>query len=391
MSNSSDEQSIYYNCSIENQIDGVDNSASERTTLEIQTNTILEKQSDYKFAVASWNIRSYLPVFIATIQQGTNTDRNLMPFSVCFEYLGNDYKTDLIWEPDVKWISQTPLPKPPSQNNGIQDLNSSPFYYYCNTYQKFVDIINTALRTSYNAFNAAHPGIHAEAPHVQYDARTGLFALIGEFDYATGANRALVYVDALLYKYLDTIRANFYGYNNVNGKDYLMTFAQYPGGSNAWSYGNHYSGATPFAQTTPPTHIIMEQESDTRYLWSNIKQILITSASINVREEYMPFRSFPQEIQQRTQNRFNQPKESVLSYIDYGYASPNTFGVGATSSLHRDIFYEPKFYKWIDLVGDAPLNNINIQAYFITEDGFKLNCQIPNKSSSNFKFVFRKR
>ena len=63
----------------------------------------------------------------------------------------------------------------------------------------------------------------------------------------------------------------------------------------------------------------------------------------------------------------------------------------ALSSTHRDIFYTPRFYKWIDLIGDSALNNINIQMFFETEDGFVLPLQIPNKASVNVKMVFRRK
>ena len=102
----------------------------------------------------------------------------------------------------------------------------------------------------------------------------------------------------------------------------------------------------------------MSQEVDSRFLWSNIKQILITSSSINVRNEYMPFIQFPQSLNEQriipNPNRqpgqpatsiindsvFNLNKKSVLSYVDYNYASPSP---SVQSSLHRDIFYKPHF------------------------------------------------
>jgi hypothetical protein len=132
----------------------------------------------------------------------------------------------------------------------------------------------------------------------------------------------------------------------------------------------------------------MEQESDCRSLWSNIKQIIITSNSINVRSEFMPQIVFPQQLNQQNTipnpnpnpliggtsiisdiNSFNLDKKSIISYIDYNYASPNE---NIQSSTHRDIFYTPRYYKWIDLIGDSALNNINIQMFFETEDGFIL-------------------
>lgn len=419
----SKKEHIYYNVRIDNQISGVSNSATNQCVYDQQTQNILNKQSDYELAVQSWSIRAKLPVFIATIKQGTNTDINSMPFSVCYTYTTGgvtfNYQTDLIWLTDEAFSATnpnrvTPLPRSPNDNNGIQDIYTSPNYYYCNSYMKFVNIINNALSTSFTNFNLAHPGIVAEQAWVQYDNRTGLFSIIGNLEYAVGlggvgTNKPFVSVDALLYKYLDSIPAEFNGYDNPFGKDYTIAFEQKDGNSNLWAKGNRYAPGIPsVTQTIPPDYIIMEQEIDCRYLWSNIKQIIITSNTINVRNEFMPQIIFPQQLAQQNQipnpnrsqggtsivaetNNFNLDRKSILSYIDYNYASPNAMAQIALSSTHRDIFYKPHFYKWIDLVGDGSLNNINIEIFFETEDGFITPLQIPNKASVNVKLAFRKK
>ena len=387
---SSDENYIYYNVRIDNPIDGVDNSTSPTCVYNKQTQNILEKQSDYQIAVDNWSVRCQLPVFIATIKQGTNTDINAMPFSVCYSYGGDDFKTDLVWTPEPASLVSTvvPLPKSPFNNNGIQDLLTNPTYYWATKYYTMVKIINTALKTSYTAFNVAHPGIHAKECWLQYDERTGLFGVVSETGYATGANKAEVFVDALLYKYLDTIQAKFHGYNQPNAKEYQIDFELKEGNFNSWALGNRYAGEVPNPATTPPAYIIMNQESDARFLWSNIKSILISSNSIGVRNTYMPFAKFPQQITNKDFTNFNQSKKSVISYVDYNYASPS---FSTQSTLHRDIFYTPKVYRWQDLISNSPLNNIHLEVQYVTEDGFILPMNLPNKASCEISLVFRKK
>jgi hypothetical protein len=162
----------------------------------------------------------------------------------------------------------------------------------------------------------------------------------------------------LLYKYIDSIPAEFNGFNQPNGADYTITFQQKLGGSNAWALGNHYAGRVVNPQTSPPSHIIMEQESDCRFLWSNIKQILIVSDSLNVRSEFMPSINFPQQLNQQSVipnpdrivggtsiigdiNRFNLDKKSVISYIDYNYASPNVDMRGQGVAFIEIFFMNP--------------------------------------------------
>ena len=392
--NPTSNEHIYFNCRIENPDYEDDNGTTDECVYQEQTQNIVEKQSDYQVAVDSWSCRASLPVFIATIKQGLNTDINALPLRVNYQYTdagGNEfnYPTELIWTPTPSNATAPALPQSPASNNGIQDLITSPTYYHCNDYQTFVQIINTAFTTSYNAFNAVHPGIHAEPCWFQYDNRTGLFAIIAETSYASTAivDRAEVQVDALLYKYMDTIQAEFYGYNSLNGGDYTIRFEQKLGGQNAWALGNHYAGKVVNTQTTPPAYIIMEQERDCRYLWNNIKNILVTTSSISVRDEYMPPLTHTKALVQ-TANRFNIDKKSILSYIDYNDNSPSQ---GTQSSLHRDIYYRARYHKWTDLLNDGSLNNINIEFFYETEDGFILPLRLPAKASANVKMVFRRK
>ena len=101
--NSSDRQHLYYNVRIDNPIDDLDNSPSENCVYNKQTGVILKQQSDYELAIQSWSIRANLPIFIATIEQGTNTNINLMPFSITFTYttggISYNYQKSLIGFP----------------------------------------------------------------------------------------------------------------------------------------------------------------------------------------------------------------------------------------------------------------------------------------------------
>ena len=389
---------IYYNLRIDNAFDGFTNETLQQAVYDKQTGAILEKQSEYEVGVESWGVRAQLPIFIAPIKQGIfnpTNNINLMPFKVCYSFttggVTTDFSTELLWTPDPKFTDtpQAP-PKPPSENNGLQDLFTNPGYYWCTKYQRFVDIINTALKSSYTDFNAAHGGIHAKECWLQYNAQTGLISMVAETSYATGANPANVFFDARLYKYIDTINAEFSQFSSLTGKDYRINFRLYEGESNGWAIGNHDAGVVPNPLTSPPAYIILEQETDSRFLWSNIKQILITSSSIAVRNTYMPFYSNPFQQQNRGYDQFNQNKKAVLSYVDYNYASPLQ-GASIMSSLSRDIYYKPKYIKWQELLSDSNLNNINVEIFYITDREQILPLNLPSDASASVNLVFRKK
>ena len=132
----------------------------------------------------------------------------------------------------------------------------------------------------------------------------------------------------------------------------------------------------------------MEQETDSRELWSNITQILVTSNSINVRDEYLPYRVKPQQISNKSFDAFNQPKRSVLSYIDY-----NTTKAATTlqSSLVRDLNYNPKYRKWIDLVSNDGLNNINIEYFYVINGQTILPLTLPVNGTADVSLLFKKK
>ena len=63
------QEHIYYNLSIQNPFDGVDNGNTDDCVYEKQTPAILNKQSDYELCVDAWQVRAKLPIVICPIQE----------------------------------------------------------------------------------------------------------------------------------------------------------------------------------------------------------------------------------------------------------------------------------------------------------------------------------
>tara|TARA_R110001599_G_scaffold1900_1_gene10015 strand:- start:1231 stop:1881 length:651 start_codon:yes stop_codon:yes gene_type:complete len=214
--------------------------------------------------------------------------------------------------------------------------------------------------------------------------------MCGVTSYATGANPAKVFVNTQLYKYIDTIPGLFYGFNRPGGCEYQIDFELRTNESNGWVAGNPDAGVVPNPLTTPPLLVIMEQETDSRNLWNNITQIFITTNSISVRDEYLPYRNKPQQIANKDFDQFNQSKRSVLSYLDYNGSSA-AISQNVKSSLSRDIRYAPKYRKYIDLVSNDPLNNINIEIFYVIDGVSILPLNLPINASADIGLIFRKK
>ena len=328
-------------------------------------------------SVLFWSLRGQIPVFICPIVEGTNTLINATPFGVNFNYGGVDYPSQIFYSPDTDLTSSTVLPKSPNDNNGIQDIGTSN-YYYVYTFQHFIDLVNNSLFGAWADFDAVNPAIHNSAPWFQYDSKTGLMSLIAERSYSQPFG-AKVFMNSRLLNYFEAIRVKFYGYNQPNYSDFEFIFKE--------ANGNQYGYAIPSTTlTNPPAYNKYEQEYDARFLWGNIKSILFTSSSIACREEYVPQSTNPEAFQQKG-NPFNPDRRSIISYYDIFYDTSGTSG----ANWRQQLYYNPPYAKFIDLISNSNLNNINLEVFIQLNDGQLIPLQIPTGANVDIKLVFKKK
>jgi hypothetical protein len=445
-SNKDTQERIYYDIKIDNIQENVPGTTNlpKRAVINQGTDVILQKQSDYEMAVNFWNLRAQVPVFICPLESTwsspsittqtssilsignpcvitvgstagwksgervvisgvtglgwlnindqynitvlTSTtfsipyDTSLLlpalsqatirylgngetPFQVCYESEdGTDYEEQLLYYPDAEY----------STYNTPQDYKDKSGYTYIYTFQKFIDMMNYALERAYNRFNAVSPGIHSEPIKFIYNAETGLIDMLVPYSYVVSQSRAKIFINAQLQKYFEAIQVQFYGYNQVNGKDFRFIFNP--------SSGTPYAipGSTIPILPSPPNYLLYKQEYDTRFLWGNIKSILFTSSSIGCRQEYIPINT----IQSTGSNTL-----SVLSYYDIFYDTQGTSG----ANWRQQLYFNPSVLKWIDLVTNNSLSHINIEIFFLTNDGSILPLYLPISAFAEIKLVFRKK
>lgn len=380
---------IYYDLRLDNLYKDSEN--SKIASINTKVSNILDKQSDYEMAVTFWNLRGYLPVFICPILEGSNTNINATPYGVCYRYAGVDYATRVIYSPDAN-TGVYPDPKPPggiNGNGGIQDISSG--YYFIFTFEKFIEMVNTALLASYIAFNTANPGVHGQAVYFQYDAETGLISLVAEYSYRDGGGGAEIYMNALLLNYFEGIRVIFYGYDQTNFKDFRFPMVyNYTTNSKA----HFLIGQTPIVTIAPaippnPPYMIFEQEYDCRYLWANIKSIIFTSSTISVREEFLPNVKNPNAttLSSTFNSAFNPSSKSIISYYDIIFNTTSTSG----ANWRQYLYYIPQVQKWMDLTSNDALNQFNIEVFIQLTNGQTLPLYIPVNSSIDIKLLFRKK
>ena len=382
---------IYFNSRIDNIYAG--DETPKLCSTNQKTGTILERQKDYEMAITFFRCNGDIPIFFCPIEEGGNDQINKTNYGICFTYAGIDYPKRLLYTFEgVPGTPSIPLPKSPNGNNGTQDFTTG--YYAVYTFQHFINMTNTALQGAYNDFNAAHPGVHNSAPWFQYNPVSGLISLVCEFSYST-AGAAKISMNALLYNYYEAIRVFYNGFNEPNFKDYTFQIVHLIGNQNGYAL----PGAPIVAPPANPAYLIFTQEYDVRFLWQNITSLLITSPSIQMRSEYLPsainpnigiinplLPPFPASGVKPDLSTFNPNFNQVLSYFDIFYEPGRV-------SVREPIYYNPQVYKWIDLIGDASLNQMAINVYIILNNGVVIPLYLQSEANNGFdiKFEFRKK
>ena len=62
------------------------------------------------------------------------------------------------------------------------------------------------------------------------------------------------------------------------------------------------------------------------------------------------------------------------------------------SSLRSYVVYNPQAeFRWLDLTGDKPFKNIDIQAQYQTKNNEYINIELPPKESLSMKILFRRK
>lgn len=330
---------------------------------------LLDRMSDYQVCVVSFSLVAQIPIFILPIKEGNNDNKNATNFYISLTYEGNIYTEQCIYVADNNRASKT---IPPSQNNGLQD--NSQGYYNIYSFHCFLDMVNTAILKAYNRMSNDNELSVSEAPYFIYNEESGLISLICQYQYSQeGAPN--IWMNSMLYNYFDSIRIYFNGRGNSNYLDYKIIIKDY--GNNAW---NNYQNLN------PPNYLNISQEYDTRYFYANIRSILFIS-NMATRLEAIPNINNPNQIKDNnnfSENPFSPNMNKVLTTFDILFTS----GVEWRQPIQ---YSASSLDRWIDLVSNDPLNNIEISVYLQYINNELIPLTIPINQSCNIKLAFRKK
>lgn len=466
------QNNIYYNAQIINNTStdlaatGLARPDPQLRFSETRQSSLLDDASQYYFSIVRFTadgIGRNLPLFIPSIQLG-QTDVNKTTYTVALSYQQTwnvsvaanptgqvsfniaPNPTYVYWTPECQNSTLAPTPAPPLVT---QDISTR--YYYCGTYQWFVNLVNQALidaqTTLYNDFQAAWTlAVAADAannpfpyatltdflggvfntPVLTYDGTTMLFscwmdsrafgAPVTPFvavPYSPGvpgpqtSPRARFFMNTNAYGLFANFPSVYWNTTNqlstleVAGSQYDSLGATTPEGYTFellavnQAYANVVDYAqTPFSNYVPvqyqqPYYKMVQEFPSVDSLWSPIESLVFTTSLLPVRAEQV---AAPTILGQGNLGVSAATTQSAFTPIITDIALDTT--VGGSGAYRQFISYVPAAeYRLSDFTpSQTNIQQVDIQLYFKNRlDGQLVPVTMYNLSTASLKLLFRRK
>lgn len=403
---------VYYNLDIINgkTIDEGIASNPKAKFNETRDTAVISDTSKYYFSIVRFTMDGCgktLPILIPRVEIGqSDPDKTAYQSYIKAEVLrgGTTYTLypSASTKTYVEWVSQSTQARPPQPPIETQDLETP--YYYCYTYDHFVELVNTMWVNIFNDFNAqlvtlGVAPLTTEPPVMKYDPSTQRFRIL--FDtHGWGGKNALSFGTPTQEQFNLFFNSNMYGlFSNFpmeyQGGDLASLNAEAKDG---YAYeilckgglGTEVFRQTPAASPTlpnTPSYWVVEQDfKSTTSLWSPIGSIVFVSTLIPVLNEQTG-----QPIQYGGGNVVNPiGTQSAFQPIITDIALQNEYA----HSYSEFLSYVPSAEYRLSTLSNSPqeVRNIDIQIYWKSRlDGNLYPIELFNLSNIQVKIMFRRR
>ena len=400
----SSDNHIYYNITISNNT----NSNGIKTLSPIPSiaifnesrNTPLLKAGDnYELSIVRFTVpATSVPLSVIQIQPYPNTNINLTIYSISLSYLGSTVQTFLNWVPN----NNAPSPNPLSSSSPFQQDNTP--YYYMFEISEFVNMVNIAFYTAFNAL-ASRP-VGSIPPFVVYNANNNLFSFITDKTYISTDNIGTtsgikIYMNSFLENYFYNLDSYFNGYNTLNGLDFQILMEnkgnniQDQTGASIVSNPLYYPLGNPAGPINPsyinylPLVLVLQVQpySTVWKLCDEMQAIIFTSNLLPVSHE------------------FTSPQIIISSpYINQQSSSSNTFSPIITdfsvasaienlgSNRQNYVFTAPsQGYRYIDIKSNGAINQFDLNIFYIDRNNQVSPLYLNFNESATMKLQFVKK
>jgi len=337
---------------------------------ETRAQPYIDFPADYEMSVINFQSdTNNIPVFIAEPVAGAN-DINKTIYYVSI----TNYDGTTVYTKCVEWVPQDlTAPVPPSP----VPVNYTSFpYYFCYSYDYFIQLINQALASISPTTNP---------PFLTIDDNNNICLKAPKTEYFTGYNGFCgpsgwqVYFNTELYSLFSSLNAvkeqNAEDYRvNLN---YRMIFYENPSGLNTEEIYTDLT-AVPITSGSSFTALVNRCEYSPVAFWNPVESIQFWVYQLYVAPELFGTNSVYQN---------NPTADQYYLLTDY---SAESLKIG--TELHPSIYYEPiAEYKFSSLFGIQPLTTIKIVVNWKDKWGITHPLLLEAGGVASIKILFRKK
>lgn len=373
-----DSDHIYYNITILNSDNG-STRPPEVIFNEIRNSPYINNPADYYMSVVRFSLETpSLPILLPQIQLG-QTNPNLTVYSVTLSWQGAS--TNYVQQTYVNWVPQNVYDVSPDPPIEFQDLDNE--YYYCYSYQWFVDLINQAFTTCFNLLNAqviaGGESLPSNNPPIMEWNITNNTAIIDadilgyNLNMTSGPTQPIkIFMNASMYNLFNSFESYNLGFGGVtHGRNYQIRIRS-------------VNGLNSLLLPAGWTAIQAYQEYSTGPLWTPIQQMVFTTALLPV----VPELTTVPKIYGTDSKFFNVGNNSNITNV------LTDFEVGLTTGAEYrpNIQYTPQSeYRLADLFGNQPLSAIEVRVYWKDQWGNLNPFRLNSGCAASIKIMFRKK
>jgi hypothetical protein len=364
-------EQIYYNISIPH--NSTDGSPSVAEFSEIRSTPLFYgRPKDFTLAVVRFNIpTSEIPIQIIPIDKQSTypaPDPLLISLYTITLQLGPN-----IQQVPILWESQRPLAQAPILLDNVNGL-AYVEYYSLYSIQHLCDLINTALQTAYNILELQTGAGISGPPFMMYDAVTHLITLYVPEDYVgLGVN---IWMNHFLHRnFANSFIGDVINYNDPDGRDFVFRFKD--------------DGTNIQQITRPPApvtnYIVNTQEEVTIASLSSFQSLVLTTASLPIRNEWITQQAFREPgqfdiVQQTASNSF------------FGVLADFEVDLGDGFELGTSIHYNPTAeFRRITMTADTPITRIDLKVYWRDSYDRLIPLLLPSHKILTVKLLFEKK
>jgi len=343
---------------------------------------VLDPQS-YSLSIVRFTLdTNTLPIIQPDIQPSPNSNVNLTNYSITLEWSNPvaPFQT-FIQQSFITYIPQNKqaiIPAPPSQTlTGLQ--NNETGYYDIFNYQYWILLINNTFQQCYTALNAQVVGAglalpSAFTPTMSWDVDKNIAILNADqagYD-DTASNYIAIYFNSPLFNLFSSLPFIIESTDITSGGKNARIIMSGFGGANVIQY-------PPVAPTYVALQIV--QEYSTIALWTPITSIVFTSNTLPIvaNQVSAPLLFFNGKRFQSGGNNSNIAQIITDFVASDGIYKPN-------------IVYIPSAqYRLVDLVGNSPLYNIDIEVFYKNRVGEFIPIRLGSGGTTTIKLLFTRK